>query len=377
MNVVIVGGGVAALETALGVRALAGRRAKITLLAANNDFIYPPMAVFEPFFTLPTGPRQLSLAEFARDVGATLVHESVASVDCEQRTVRTSSQRELAYDVLVIAIGARTSAVLPSALAMDGHDLGENLRDVIQDIDSGSVHSVAFVLPSRTTWPLPIYEVALLTQEHAREKDIQLQVTIVTAEDGPLAVFGGDASAAVAEVLSGAGIKVLAGATAEMRRPGELAVSPGGHELRFDRVAAVPELQGIAIDGLPSNAAGFLPITPQAQVIGVDHVYAAGDVTDFPIKHGGIAAAQADAAAESIAALAGSPVQPKPFDSLVRGMLLTSRRGRYLYLSTRIEGGVARDSQTSETPILAPKAKIMARFLGPYLDERWPGSFRE
>jgi sulfide:quinone oxidoreductase len=370
LNVVIAGGGVAALEAALGVRALAGRRAKITLVATNRDFNFPPMAVFDPFVKQPNGPRHLSLVEFAADVGATIEHESLASVDCAQRLLRTSAQHELAYDALVIAIGARASSVLPTVLTMDGNNLSEVLHGLIRDLDSGSVRSVALVIPSRTTWPLPIYEVALLLQEHARERDIELQVTIITAEEGPLAVFGGDASVAVAEVLTRAGIEILVGADAEIRGQGELTVHPNGRERRFDRIVAVPQLVGLAIDGLPSNAAGFLPITPHAQVVGVERVYAAGDATDFPVKHGGIAAEQADAAAQSIAVLAGRPVQPKPFDSTLRGMLLTSRQGRYLYLSARLDGGVAHDSRASETPILSPKMKVMARHLGPYLDKR-------
>ena len=38
-------------------------------------------------------------------------------------------------------------------------------------------------------------------------------------------------------------------------------------------------------------------------------MYAAGDASDFPIKHGGLASQQADAAAEAIAALAGADVR--------------------------------------------------------------------
>jgi sulfide:quinone oxidoreductase len=41
-------------------------------------------------------------------------------------------------------------------------------------------------------------------------------------------------------------------------------------------------------------------------VLGLTDVYAAGDLTQFPLKQGGTAAQQADAAASSIAADAGA-----------------------------------------------------------------------
>jgi sulfide:quinone oxidoreductase len=232
--------------------------------------------------------------------------------------------------------------------------------------------------PSKTTWPLPAYEVALLMREHAREKGIELGVTIVTAEATPLDVFGDEASAGVAEVLSAAGVQTLTGTTAEMRS-GDLILHPGERHVRFDRVMAVPQLVGPAIAGLPADADGFLPITRHAQVSGVERVYAAGDATDFPVKQGGIAAQQADAAAESIAALAGLPEPPQPFETHIHGMLLAGHHeDRYLYLSAHIEEGVARDSRISETPTSSPAAKIAARYLGPYLNKVWavspPGS---
>jgi sulfide:quinone oxidoreductase len=100
-------------------------------------------------------------------------------------------------------------------------------------------------------------------------------------------------------------------------------------------------------------------------------VYAAGDATDFPVKYGGIAAQQADAAAAAIAAVAGAATEPTPFDGVVHGALISGQEYRCLYFTARIEGGLARDSRTSDKPTWSPEAKIAARYLGPYLDELW------
>ena len=235
LEVVIAGGGVAALETALALHELAGDRVRLMLLAPTAEFIYRPVAVLEPFVRIP--PRRLALAKVAAELGATLEHDSVAAVECDRRLLHTAGQRELRYDALVVAVGARTSEVLPGVLAMDVSHMDESLHGLIEEIDSGSLRSLAFVAP-RSTWPLPAYEVALLAQGHAREQSVHLDITIITAEQQPLAVFGESVSAGVAGLLADAGIQMMVGACVESSS-GKLIVNPGERELRFDRVVAV------------------------------------------------------------------------------------------------------------------------------------------
>jgi sulfide:quinone oxidoreductase len=216
----------------------------------------------------------------------------------------------------------------------------------------------------------------MLLREHATETGIaDLTLTIVTSESRPLAVFGDTVSSEVETVLLDAGIQTLLGAEVK-ESAGELIVNPGGQTLGYDRVVALPRLQGPAISGLPADADGFLPVSERGEVIGVECVYAAGDATDFPVKFGAIAAQQADAAAAAIAVAAGAPVAPMPFDGVVHGFLLRGRTPPRLHFSARIEGGVAHDSQIGEQPTRVPEAKIAARYLGPYLDELWASGAR-
>jgi sulfide:quinone oxidoreductase len=69
-------------------------------------------------------------------------------------------------------------------------------------------------------------------------------------------------------------------------------------------VIALARLQGPRIAGLPADADGFFPVDPHGRVTGARDVFAAGDATAGPIKLGGLAAQEADAAAaaETIAA---------------------------------------------------------------------------
>ena len=145
-------------------------------------------------------------------------------------------------------------------------------------------------------------------------------------------------------------------------------MTPGARRLQFDRIVALPELEGPSVPGLPEAEDGFVPIDEHCQVRGVERVWAAGDAADFPVKHGGLAAQQADAAAKAIAALAGADVEIQPFDPVIRGMLLTG--GKPLYMSAHIAGGHGTSSEVSQEPLWEPKGKISARYLTPYLEER-------
>src|SRR5581483_10907374 len=103
------------------------------------------------------------------------------------------------------------------------------------------------------------------------------------------------------------GILVLSSAHSEIPEVGQVSVHPGSRRLYVDRIIALPQLFGPDLPGVPTgSASGFIAVDAQCQVRTLERVFAAGDVTDFPVKHGGVAAQQADAAAESIAALAGA-----------------------------------------------------------------------
>jgi hypothetical protein len=49
LRVVVAGAGVAGLETLMALRALAGARVELTLIAPQDEFVYRPLAVEEPF----------------------------------------------------------------------------------------------------------------------------------------------------------------------------------------------------------------------------------------------------------------------------------------------------------------------------------------
>lgn len=367
-RVVIAGGGVAALEAALALRDLAGDRVELQLVAPNAHFSYRPMTVREPFAYAAS--QRYPLTEIAGDVGAQLIVDEFGWVDAEKQTAHTTGGAALTYDALLLAVGAIMRAPFAHVLTIDDRHMDELLHGLIQDVEGGYVHSLAFVAPGRMAWPLPIYELALMTAQRAYDMNVVVEITVVTPEAAPLAIFGADASRAVGELLHDAGIAAISSAYVQVPESGHVVINPGDRRLDVDRVIALPELFGPAVRGLPSGEHGFIPVDLHSRVRGVSRVFAAGDATDFAVKHGGVSAQQADAAAQSIAALAGAPVTPKPFHPVIHGMLLTGGKPRYL--TARITGGRGFSSEITDEPTWTPATKIAAPYLAPYLDQRDP-----
>ncbi len=364
LRVLIAGGGVAGLEAALALGELAADRVERTLIAPDPEFVYRPMAVREPFAY--GAAERYPLSAIAGDIGVELVADGLSWVDPESRVVHTQAKRSISYDALLLALGAKLEPRYVHAYTIDDRNLDETLHGLVQDVESGYVRRLAFVVPGRMGWLLPVYELALMMGARARDMEVQLEVTIVTPEDSPLGLFGSVASEAVAELLAGAGIQTITSAYAEVPRWSTVVINPGDRRLEVDRVVALPELFGPAVRGLPAAQHGFIPVDLHGRVRDVERVYAAGDATDFAVKHGGVSAQQADAAAESIAALAGASLQPAPFEPVIHGMLLTGAQPRFL--TARISGGHGFSSEITDTPTWSPPAKIVAKYLGPYLD---------
>src|SRR5262245_44441859 len=365
-RVLVAGGGVAALEATIALRDLAPGLVDVELLAPEHEFWYRPLAVAEPFGLARVV--RFELGDLASAVDATFTLGALVSVDPHARTVATSHGRELGYDTLVVACGARPVPALEGALTFRGPADTETFRRLLADVRAGSVESIAFVLPAAVTWGLPLYELALLTATYLERQGIRsVELTFVTHADEPLALFGGDASHAGREVLAQKGIELRAGTHAASPGPGELTIIPGG-ELRADRVVALPRLIGPAIDGLPHDRDGFVSTDPYGRVLGVPHVYAAGDATTFPVKQGGIATQQADAVARAIAAEAGADVLPEPFHPVLKGLLLTG--GPSTYLRSELGGGHGDTAMVSGEALWWPPAKIVGRYLAPFLAGR-------
>jgi sulfide:quinone oxidoreductase len=352
-RVVIGGAGPAGVEAALALRRIAGDRVSTTIVAPE-PFVCLPPAVLSPFAIGPGHRPSLDgLAVLRRGV--------LLGVDPASHEIRVSDDAMLTYDALLVAVGARQRSPYPRALVFGAPGSDERMHGLIQDLEAGYVRRVAFVVPFGASWPLPIYELALLTAARAYDMCIEVELTVVTPEPAPLAVFGEEVARDVGRMLADAGIAVRCRVAAEPPRQGVLRLHPTRDEVEVERVVTLPILNGPAIDGLPHDDRGFLPVDAHGRVAGVPGVYAAGDATDFAIKQGGLACQQAEVAAEAIAADAGIAIDPTPFAPVLRGLLLTEHDTRWMQRTLGRQGGAEPDDW--------PKAKFAGRELAQLLGD--------
>ena len=183
LRVLVAGGGVAGIEALLTLHALAGDRVDLTLADAQADFVYRPMKVAEPFARGLA--RRYPIADMARDAGARLVADAVGAVDPVERIARTAGGEALRYDALLLATGAQSVPAFEHALTWDDRSGPDHLGGLLRDIEQGYVRRLAFVVPPGPGWPLPAYELALMTARMAWDAQTGPQITLVTPEVAP------------------------------------------------------------------------------------------------------------------------------------------------------------------------------------------------
>jgi sulfide:quinone oxidoreductase len=367
-RVLIAGAGVAGLETLLALRASAGARVEVTLVAPEPKFINRSMSVDQPF--KPQRVRGISLQDIADALDAQWHRGTLDRVEHARRRAVTKEGRELGYDLLVLAPGARSTHTSRSraVITFRGNRDAPQYRMLLHQLASGQVERLAFVIPPAPSWPSPLYDLSLLTAAYCADRHLDVELRIITPEPQPLSIFGDAVSSLVRQRLAAAGIAVHTHRYGAVRADGSLELRPGRSRLAADRIVTLPTLVGPRLRGVPCSGDGFLQTDRHGRISGLNGVYAAGDATTFPVKQGGLAAQQADAVAETIAASVGAAVHPKPFRPVLRAALLTGRSP--LYMRADISVGTSIDSVASEEPLWWPPIKLCGRYLAPFLSSR-------
>jgi sulfide:quinone oxidoreductase len=283
--------------------------------------------------------------------------------------LRLSSGAVADYDALVLATGARPVAAVPGAMTYRDHRDSAAIGQLIADLRAGAVRHLVLAVPAGVAWTLPLYELALLAAREIDDAGVLATVAVVTPERAPLEVFGAEVSAAIGDLLADSGITIecCARAGRVLREGLELA---GGGIVRADRVLAVPRLAGRHISGVPANYSGFVTTDDRGEVESLSGVFAAGDMTSFPIKQGGIATQQADAIAAELARRAGADVEPASMTHVLRTRLFGPREPLFLQVELDAQGRFVRDSDlpalSQEAPWW-PAAKLFGRHLSPWM----------
>jgi len=309
-RVVVAGGGVAGIESLLALRELAGERIALTLLSPGDRFRVPAFAVAEPF-ALGHG-QEVPYTRIAGDLGVTVIPSAALAVDDARRAVETSDGVQIAFDALLLTPGATMAEGLQGATTWRPDASPEIFGGLLRDLEQGYAGRIAFVVPAGPAWPLPAFELAMMTARHADGMGIDAEISVVCPDEDPLAFLGLEAAGALRAALADAGVRLVTGMDAHVGHLPVLHLAPAGSgdAITVDRIVALPALRGPRIAGVTSDEHGFIRTGPHGLVEGCTRTWAAGDGIASPMKMGGLASYQARRAAGDIARAAGVDVPP-------------------------------------------------------------------
>lgn len=288
-TIVILGGGVGGQVAANDLRGRLSGEHRIVVVEKNPRHAFAPS-----FLWLMTGDRRPE--QITRDVrdllrpGIDIVEAEVRAIDVKARRVETPDQ-SLAFDYLVIALGAELAPDLVPGLAESAHSFytlegAARLRSVLDAFTGGTIALVVSTLPYKC--PGAPHEGAMLLADFFRRRGLRdkVEIHLFTPESQPMPVAGPGLGDAVRRMLEDRGVRFhpLHKLTA---------VEPEGRQVHFegkppvgyDLLVAIPPHRAPALvrsAGL-TNEAGWIPVDPRTLATRHERVYALGDVTAIPI----------------------------------------------------------------------------------------------
>jgi sulfide:quinone oxidoreductase len=165
-RVVIAGGGVAALEALLALRADAGELVDITLVADTDTFSYRSLQVGEAFGV--GRPRRYRLEELVADAGGRFIQAPVAAIDSGRRELLLGDGGSITYDALLLALGARSVPAFEH-----GTTFGPGTYEaILDDVRADFAGEVSVVVPRGVRWSLAAYELAIMTAAWSEGRDV-------------------------------------------------------------------------------------------------------------------------------------------------------------------------------------------------------------
>ncbi len=312
-TVVVLGGGVGGLVVANRLRKKLDPDHRIVLVDKS------PTHHFAPSFPwLAMGWRRVD--SISRDIrrllkkGVGFVQAEVINIDTGARTVTTDRQ-EIAYDYLVIALGADLAPQALPGLSEAAYtfyqvDEAARLQGAIGDFSSGTAMVMVSSLPFKC--PAAPYEAALMLDYIFRKRGIRNQVDLkfYTPEPSPLPVAGPAVGGMVQELLSSRDIEYKPNhKVASIDSDGKHITFDDGGQERFDLLVAVPphtSPKAVKTSDL-INEAGWIPVDSHTLAAGAENVYAIGDITTvmlpvgMPLPKAGVFAhREAEVVAENI-----------------------------------------------------------------------------
>lgn len=291
-TILILGGGVGGLVTAVTLRKKLPASHRIILVDRERDHLFQPSLLW-----IMTGARRseqiVRPLDRLANKGVEVIRGHVESIDPEHHQA-TVSGTTYSCDYMVIALGAELAPESIPGLPETGHSFytlegAQQLHEAFRRFDSGRV--VVLTAAPAYKCPAAPYEAAMLLEADLRQRRIrdQVQIDFYAAEPGPMGVAGPEVSAAVRRMVEDKGISYhpehqVVSVEPEAR---VLRFANGG-SAAFDLLAYVPPHrapQVVREAGLV-NEAGWIPVDRRTLQTRFEGVFAIGDITTIPLTMG-------------------------------------------------------------------------------------------
>ena len=188
-KVLIAGGGVAALEAALTLRALAVDHVTVELLAPEPHFWYRPIVGRGAVRARRGAPVR---AARARGCSRGVLHPRRPDRRRRHAQARPNVHRDDRLRRAADRLGSRAAGCGRRRDYLSRAGRHRARPRAPRRLEDGEIRRLAFVVPAGAVWTLPVYELALMTAAHvAAAGDPSMSSSLlVTPEREPLVLFG-------------------------------------------------------------------------------------------------------------------------------------------------------------------------------------------
>ncbi len=324
-SILILGGGIGGVAAANALRKRLPRSHRIVVVDREPDF-----KLAASFLWVMTGARRAEQVsrplDRLRRKGIEVEHGEVEGIAPQQREAVVSG-KSLRGDHLIVALGAEFALDAIPGLAEVGHtfctlDGATRLRAALAQFRGGRV--VVLTAAPAYKCPAAPYEAAMLIEADCRRRGIRdaVELSLFSAEPGPMGVAGPEVSAAVRGMVEQKGIAYHPEHQIA-RIEGRDIVFTSGARAGFDLLVYVPPIRpprALSGSGLVDES-GWVRVDRRTMETRFPGVYAIGDATMIPLamgkplpRAGVFAHGQAEVVARNIARKAGGKGQEAGFD---------------------------------------------------------------
>jgi sulfide:quinone oxidoreductase len=324
---VVLGGGIGGVVAARELRQRLPAGHRVVIVDRSAEHVFQPSLLWQ--MVGQRRPEQFSRA-LARleSKGIEVRRGEVTGIDLENRVVTTSSG-DLAYDSLVVSLGARLAPEAVSGFDRMAYDLYTpegcaQIHHALRDFTEGTIGILITELPFKC--PAAPYEAAFLAEAFVREKGIRrdVEIHLFTPEHTPMPVAPRGLGDSIADMLAARGIHYHPLYTFEELRPETReVVSADGSAHTVDLLIGIPPHRApeVVRSSPLLGLSGFVHVDPRTLRTDYDDVYAIGDIATVKLpngkalpKAGVFAHAEAKVVAQRIADAAHGEVSTAAFD---------------------------------------------------------------